>query len=82
MPREIDGKTYLTLDEAAHRLGVSSRTVKNWLNRSVVPKPPRASQGLRTFFCFTDEWLAEARRAIEAYRRQRDVPELPASTPD
>jgi len=71
MTREIDGQRYLTMDEAARRLKVSSRTLKNWLKREIVSAPAEIQQGLRTFLRFTDQWVEKARRETEEYRKKQ-----------
>jgi hypothetical protein len=68
MPRQIDGKTYHTLDETARKVRVSTRTLKNYINKRIVSKPAEISQGLRTFFAFTDKWISAAREEIEKHR--------------
>jgi hypothetical protein len=71
MTRQIDGKTYHTLDETARKMRVSSRTLKNYINRGIVSEPAEISQGLRTFFAFTDKWISAAREEVEKHRTTR-----------
>jgi hypothetical protein len=71
VPREIDGKRFYTQDEAGRKLGVSSKTLSNWINRKIVSEPAMINQGIRQFYEFTDRWVAKAREEIDAYRRSR-----------
>lgn len=72
MPREIDGKRFWTLAEAAHKLGgVSSKTLGNWIKRKIVSEPPVVNHGIREYYQFTDRWIAKAREEIELYRKQK-----------
>lgn len=68
MPREVGGKSYKTLEEEARDLGVSSRTLKNWLDKGVVSAPPEVAHGLRTFFAFDDKWHRQALIEIASRR--------------
>jgi hypothetical protein len=74
MSRLINGKNYLTLEEAAHALGVSSRTLKTWLDRKVVSHPKQVSHGLRTYFGFTETWITNARNEVAQHRERRKRP--------
>ena len=71
MPRLVNGNSYLTLEEAAHELGVSSRTLRTWIDKNVVTKPPELEHGLRTFYAFTPEWVGVARKEIAARRKRQ-----------
>jgi hypothetical protein len=44
----IEGKNYLTVEDAATKLGnVSSKTVLSWIKKGVIDEPPKIEQGLR-----------------------------------
>jgi hypothetical protein len=71
MPREIGGKRYLTLDEAARKLRVSSRTLSGWLRKKLITPPREVAHGLRSFYAFTDGWIEDAKAEIAEYRRNK-----------
>jgi DNA-binding transcriptional MerR regulator len=71
MPREIAGQRIYSLDEAARLLGVSSKTLKGYIKRKVVPDPGTTAQGLRDYYNLTDGWVEQARLSVERYRVQK-----------
>jgi hypothetical protein len=65
-----DGRDYPTLAEAASELGVSAKTVRDWINRGVLPPPPEFEYGLRFVAYFPPEYLQMARETISAQRTE------------
>jgi DNA-binding transcriptional MerR regulator len=67
----IDGKQYPTLQEAAKFFGVSTKTVRGYLNRGIIPPAPTIEFGLREIAIFPAEYLSEAKRARDQYLADR-----------
>jgi len=72
MPREFDGKRFLTQEDASRQLGVTSRTLRSWFRNGVVTPPPKIGHGIRRFRAFTEKWVDAAKREIDAYRNKRE----------
>jgi len=64
MPRPRLGDTGMTSTAAAKALGTTPRNLRYWIVKGVVPPAPiTRSNGLHFF---TQEWLEEAKRGLEA----------------
>ena len=66
----INGTSYQTTVDAARKLGVSSKTVRDYIKRGIIPEPPEVRQGLRLIKYFPDEYLEKARNEIENHSRR------------
>lgn len=67
----IDGQQYPTLQEAAKFFGVSSKTIREYMNKGIIPQPPTIEYGLREVAIFPSEYLQEAKRHRDAYLAKR-----------
>lgn len=68
---KIDGKEYRTVADAAECFRVSVKSIRSWINKGIIPPPPKIEYGLRDVEIFPDEYLEEARCAVIAYREKR-----------
>lgn len=68
---EINGKRYNTLIDAANFFGISSKTVRDWIKKKVIPKPPQIRQGLREIDYYPKEYLDQALKIIDKYRNKK-----------
>lgn len=69
----INGKSYNTTIDAARILGVSSKTVRDYIRKGIISTPPVISYGLRTIKHFPDEYLKKARAELQAYSNSSSV---------
>lgn len=60
----INGKSYKTTVDAAKNLGVSTKTVREYIKRGIIAEPPEVRQGLRVIRYFPDDYLKKARADI------------------
>ena len=67
----IEGKPYYTTADAAKILGVSAKTIRSYIDRGLIPDPPEIQSGLRTFKHFPKDYMGEAKKILENYRRKR-----------
>ena len=44
----VRGKTYTTTMDAAMELGVSTKTIRQYILRGIIPPPPEITYGVRT----------------------------------
>ncbi len=65
----IEGKTYYTTADAAKALGVSAKTIRSYIEKGIIPEPPEVQSGLRTFKHFPTDYIGEAKKILENYRR-------------
>lgn len=67
----IEGVQYPTVAEAAQFLGVSTRAVRDYVNKGIIPQPPSIDQGARSIDTFPPDYLEKAKRALRDYRVQK-----------
>lgn len=68
---KIDGIEYRTIADAAAWFGVSVKTIRQWIEKGIIPKPPKKEYGTRDIEVFTDEYLKEAERSKAAYKEKK-----------
>ncbi|HPQ42867.1 MAG TPA: helix-turn-helix domain-containing protein [Syntrophales bacterium] len=69
----IEGETYFTISDAAKIFGVSTKTVRSYINNGIIPDPPEVQYGLRTLKHFPPEYMEKAKKSLDTYR-QKNVP--------
>jgi len=67
----IEGRTYYTTADAAKVLGVSTKTIRSYIEKGIIPEPPEIQSGLRTFKHFPQDYMGEAKKILENYRRKQ-----------
>jgi hypothetical protein len=67
----VKGQTYNTVADAAESLGVSAKTIRDYIQRGIIPAPPEVKYGLRTMQYFPVEYLDRARAHLDKYRAKR-----------
>jgi DNA-binding transcriptional MerR regulator len=67
----VNGRDYLTISDAAGKLGVNVRTVREWLRKSILPPPNTVEHGLREIQVFSEDYLREALLILKRQRAQR-----------
>jgi hypothetical protein len=68
----ISGQAYSTIIDAAGELGVSAKTVREYIAKKIIPEPPLIQFGIRTVKHFPPDYMAAARRYLENYRLGRN----------
>jgi len=66
----IEGKAYYTTADAAKALGVSAKTIRSYIDKGIIPDPPEIQYGLRTLKHFPRDYMEEAKKFFEKYRRK------------
>jgi hypothetical protein len=67
----ISGQTYSTIIDAAGELGVSAKTIREYIAKRIIPEPPVIQFGIRTVKHFPPEYMDEARKNLQTYRAGR-----------
>ena len=64
----INGKAYRTIVDAAEDFGVSPKTVREWIRKKIIPKPPTVKWGVRVIQYFPPNYMKKAKKALDEYR--------------
>lgn len=68
----VKGKTYYTIVDAAERLGVSAKTIRDYIHKGIIPEPPEIQYGIRLLKHFPLEYIEKAKTHLENYRENRN----------
>lgn len=63
----INGETHSTIGDAAKKFGVAPKTVRDWIERGIIPRPPKVKRGLQRLQVFSPEFIKIAEQKIEEY---------------
>ncbi len=69
----VRGKTYYTTMDAAMELGVSTKTIRQYILKGIIPPPPEIGYGVRTLRHFPPEYMSLVRNRLENYRIDRTI---------
>jgi hypothetical protein len=69
----INAQSINTIADASKRLNVSSKTIRDYIQRGIIPKPGEIQYGIRTIQHFSDEYLEEAQKSLAAYREKLKI---------
>ncbi|MGH8563482.1 MAG: hypothetical protein ACREXW_05100 [Gammaproteobacteria bacterium] len=61
----VNGVSYKTITDAAKEFGVSPKTVGDWIDKEIIPKPPVLEYGIRTIQYFTEAYLEKAKLQLK-----------------
>ncbi|MFZ3116298.1 MAG: hypothetical protein WA133_11890 [Syntrophales bacterium] len=67
----VRGKTYSTTMDAAAELGVSTKTMRQYILKGIIPQPPEIQYGVRTLRHFPPEYMDVVRKRLDSYRQER-----------
>lgn len=68
----VKGKTYPTIADAAYELGVSAKTVREYIRKRIIEEPPKVQYGLRLVWHFPPQYLRKAKKQIAEYVNGRE----------
>ena len=68
----VKGHVFYTIVDFARDLGVSAKTIRDYLRKGIIPKPPEIRYGVRTIKHFPVEYMRTAKASLDAYRKSRD----------
>jgi len=69
VPMSINGESHPTIKDAAKKFGVTAKTIDSWIAKGIVALPPSKTRGLREVHIFPPDYLTQAVRDVEHYRR-------------
>ena len=68
----ISGHTYSTIADAASELGVSAKTIRQYITKKIIPEPPVIQFGHRKVKHFPMNYIAAAKKQLQKYRAGRN----------
>ena len=67
----VRGKIHYTIADAAKRLGISAKTIRDYIHKGIITKPPEITYGVRILKHFPLEYLELAKLHVENYRNNK-----------
>jgi DNA-binding transcriptional MerR regulator len=67
----VKGKTYYTIADASERLGVSAKTIRDYIYKGIIPEPPEIKYGVRILKHFPVEYMDLAKLYLDNYRNSK-----------
>jgi len=67
----INGQSFSTVVDAVEVLGVSAKTIGDYIRKGIIPPPPEIHYGVRILRHYPREYLQQAEKILEGYRRDR-----------
>lgn len=64
----IRGEPYATTVDAALELGVSTKTLIQYIHKGIIPPPPEISYGVRVLKHFSSDYMQLAKERLATYR--------------
>lgn len=68
----FNGQTYFTIIDAAAELGVSAKTVRQYIVKKIIPEPPIIQFGIRQVKHFPKAYVDMAKEQLKHYRTVRN----------
>lgn len=63
---------YPTISEARVAFGgVSEKTIRQWIAKGIIERPPEVDMGARSVMTFPAGYLSKAKEALARHRRER-----------
>jgi hypothetical protein len=64
----FNGQTYFTIIDAAADLGVSAKTIRQYITKKIIPEPPVIQFGIRQVKHFPKAYMERAKEQLKQYR--------------
>jgi hypothetical protein len=71
MPISIGGRSYPSISDLATATGLSTKTLKSYIEKGILPPPTRIDHGMREFSVFPDDYIAKAVLIVKDLARSR-----------
>ena len=68
----VKGKTHYTIVDAAERLGVSAKTIRDYIQRGIISQPPEIKYGVRILKQFPIDYINLAKVHLDNYRNTKN----------
>lgn len=77
----FNGRTYFTIIDAAGELGVSAKTIRQYIAKEIIPEPPVIQFGVRVVKHFPKKYMDIAKKRLKQYRAIKHGIELHRLSP-
>jgi len=67
----INGQSFNTVVDAAGALGVSAKTIGDYIRKGIIPPPPQIHYGVRVLRHYPRAYLRQAKKILAGYRKDR-----------
>jgi hypothetical protein len=67
---QINGKNHNTIVDAAKHFGVAPKTVYSYIEKGIIPLPPKVKYGIRSVQVFPPDYLRDAKRRIQKWEKK------------
>jgi len=64
----FNGQAYSTIIDAAGELGVSAKTIRQYIEKKIIPEPPVIHFGVRVVKHFPKKYMETAKKRLTQYR--------------
>jgi hypothetical protein len=64
----FNGQTYFTIIDAAAELGVSAKTIRQYIVKRIIPEPPVIQFGIRQVKHFPKTYMDMAKERLKQYQ--------------
>ena len=78
----VNGVSHPSIADASDFFNVSTRTIREWIEKGIIPHPPTIDYGTRELQVFTDEYLRSAVVARKEYRQKKKSERPPIKRKD
>lgn len=68
----FNGQTYFTIIDAAAELGVSAKTIRQYITKRIIPEPPVIQFGIRQVKHFPKVYVDLAKERLKHYQAVRN----------
>ena len=68
----FNGQPYFTIIDAAAELGVSAKTIRQYIIKRIIPEPPVIQFGIRQVKHFPKAYVDTAKERLKQYRTVRN----------
>lgn len=68
----IRGQSYCTAIDAALELGVSTKTLRQYISRGIISPPPEMDYGVRVLKHFPPDYMQMVKKELTVYREKTE----------
>lgn len=69
----VKGQVYYTIIDLAKKLGVSVKTIREYLRKGIIPEPPVIEYGMRSVKYFPLEYMDSALTNFNTHREKKNA---------
>lgn len=78
----VNGVSHPSIADGSRYFKVSTKTIRQWIEKGIIPHPPTIDYGTRELQIFTDEYLRSAVVARKEYMQKKKSEKTPKKGKD